>query len=167
MVDLMRIQNALATALLVLVSVPVSAQQTLTDASATANRAVHEWPMSANTGTPAPRTLTAAELADLDKSKFAKVYATSVAMQASGYATARTPLARQVMLDFKTEAFIAVEKATTKAERALAGKYVEAQWKYELNLDPGFSHEHWKTAFTDALKTLEAANAIYLAKSSK
>jgi hypothetical protein len=71
------------------------------------------------------------------------------------------------MLDFKTATFIAVDKATTRAEKALAGQYLQAQRKYELNLDPAFSHDHWKTAFPDALKTLEAANAIYLANSSK
>jgi hypothetical protein len=146
---------------------------TLADLAAkTSGRPAAETPKRVFTNADLPREapatppLSAAEFSDIDRSKFDKVYAAGVAMRSSGYAAKRTPLALQAMLTFKTETAIAIDKAKTKGEIALAEKYAEAQWRFELELDPVLANtnEKWKAAFDKASALLDEADRIYLKK---
>lgn len=155
-----------------LASLPVTAQTSLADAAAEAAKVKHEWPLSTNLGTPPPPPLTAAELADLDKTKFDKVYAAGKAMvDAPKYEAglAAALVTRQANLAFKSEVSMAVDKATTKAEKALAAKYAEAQWRFELDLAPErhLSRDAWKAALDKAYGVLDAADRMYLGKEPK
>jgi hypothetical protein len=138
--------------------------QSLAAASAEAKKVVHEWPTSMSVAGPA--VVATGPEAVIDRSKFDKVYAAAKALDASDYALSRGLLARQAMLAFQTEVSIAHDKATTKAEKALAGDYAEAQWKYELKLDPilNLSSEAWQAARADVRAILDRANSIYLGK---
>lgn len=149
-----------------------TAPPSLAAASAQAAKVQHDWPLSPNLGTPPAPPLTGAELAELDRSKFDKVYAAGKAMVESpkyepGLAAAL--VTRQAMLAFKTEVAIAADRASSKAEKVLAGKYGEAQWRYELGLVPELhlSLEKWKVAYAKASAALEDANAMYLGKGPK
>lgn len=113
--------------------------------------------------------------AEIDKSKFDKLYEAGKAVSSAQYLSAVGVTPRELkrlLLVMDTERKIVLDKATTKSEKALAGRYALAQIEFDLALTyyqqavPG-DNARWSDTFTKATGTLDAANDIYLGKKSK
>jgi hypothetical protein len=141
-------------------------------ASAAAANVHHDWPRSTNLGSPAAPPLTAAEMADINRSTFDKVYAAGKAVAEARFLSAVGVSPRQfqqLLLTFNTELSVAWDRVATKADKALAAKYQLAYVKFELGasqLDSSLRATWTKglETMSDAAATLNAANAIYLGK---
>ncbi len=174
----LRVALLLVTALAAVYS-PLYAQS-LAEASAEAKKVTHDWPVSMNAGPPAAPPVTAAELTDLDRSKFAGVH---VAAAAATDALTLEGLpgkteAIRTMREFKTEASLTLERAVTKAEKALAQQYYDAQFDFDMSdqmfaIATGHGYvnhetlEKSKDLRTKAWASLKAADRIYLGKAPK
>jgi hypothetical protein len=161
--------RAILTAVVLGVCVVPSHAQTLAEASAAAKKMTHEWPLSSNLGAPPEPELTAAELADLDRSKFDKVYAAGKAVHEASYLSAVGVSPRQfqqLLLAMNTELSIAADKVTTKAEKSLFGKYQMAELSFDLGLTfyGRYNATKGTAAMREATERIDAADKIYLGK---
>ena len=122
--------------LFALVACPVVAQ-TLAEASEAAKKMHHEWPADAGllaVGPTAP-TLTEADWAALDRPTFDKVYAAGKVVDNARFQSAVGVSARQfqlAILALHTELSVVFDKATTKADKALAAQYQQAELQFSL-----------------------------------
>ena len=112
-----------------------------------------------------------AELADLNRAKFDKVYAAGKAVASARYLGAVGVSPRkfqQLNLAFSRELSIVADTAMTKGEKALFGRYQKASLKFELAIAQrtGGGLSGWKarTAMREAVDLLDAANKIYRGK---
>jgi hypothetical protein len=154
--------------------VTVGRPQTLAEAEAEAKKRPNSggnWMLPASKPKPkealtATKALTAAEAADLDRSKFDTVYSTGKAMQVAVLTRDFT----EAKNAFDTAVQIARDKASTKAERALIQQYLDVSTKFDIwvlrEQTSRLSREYVDTTtpFQEALDMLAAANAVYLRK---
>lgn len=118
---------------------------------------------------PPPPPLTAAELADLDRAKFAKTYAAGKAVAEAQYLSVVGVSVRQLqdaLVTFSTEISIASDHSTTKGEKALVTQYLLAQLSFQSALMSyrRYDASGYTAAMREASTRLDAANKIYLAK---